>query len=39
MVGNCPTCNRNEDCELQAIAREMGIEMVTYKGEVSEKFY
>ncbi len=36
--GNCPTCNRNEDCELQAIAREMGIEMVTYKGESAKSF-
>ncbi len=35
--GNCPTCNRNEDCELQAIAREMGIEMVTYQGESAKK--
>ena len=31
--GDCKTCVRNEDCELQALAREMGIAGVTYEGE------
>jgi iron-only hydrogenase group A len=31
--GNCQTCNRNDDCELQSIAREMGISEVRYEGE------
>jgi iron-only hydrogenase group A len=31
--GNCQTCDRNEDCELQSIAREMGITDIRYEGE------
>jgi NADP-reducing hydrogenase subunit HndD len=31
--GDCKTCERNNDCELQALAREMGISQVTYEGE------
>lgn len=31
--GDCKTCERNNDCELQALAREMGITQVTYEGE------
>ncbi len=31
--GDCQTCNRNDDCELQSIAREMGISEVRYEGE------
>ncbi len=31
--GDCPTCDRNDDCELQAIARELGIKQVSYSGE------
>ncbi|MBN1115834.1 MAG: iron hydrogenase small subunit [Bacteroidales bacterium] len=31
--GDCKTCERNNDCELQAIAREMGISQVSYEGE------
>ena len=30
--GDCPTCNRNEDCELQAVARELGISELRYTG-------
>jgi NADP-reducing hydrogenase subunit HndD len=30
--GDCTVCNRNDDCELQSIAREMGIERVRYTG-------
>jgi len=31
--GDCQTCHRSEDCELQAVARELGIKDVTYAGE------
>jgi len=30
--GDCKTCNRNDDCELQSIAREMGITTVSFPG-------
>jgi NADP-reducing hydrogenase subunit HndD len=33
--GECQTCDRNEDCELQALARELGIRGITYPGEKS----
>ena len=32
-TGECQTCNRNNDCELQALARDLGIREVTYPGE------
>ncbi len=35
--GDCQTCDRNDDCELQAIARELGIREVTYTGEKARK--
>ena len=31
--GECKTCVRNDDCELQTLAREMGIMEVAYEGE------
>jgi iron-only hydrogenase group A len=31
--GDCQTCNRNDDCELQALARELGIKEVRYEGQ------
>jgi len=31
--GECKTCVRNEDCELQQLATEMGIIDITYQGE------
>jgi iron-only hydrogenase group A len=31
--GDCKVCNRNDDCELQEMARSMGIEMLEYDGE------
>lgn len=34
--GDCKTCERNNDCELQALAREMGIDRVKYEGEQTE---
>jgi iron-only hydrogenase group A len=30
--GDCQTCNRNDDCELQALARELGIREIRYPG-------
>ena len=35
--GDCQTCDRNEDCELQALARSLGIREIAYQGETSEK--
>ena len=29
--GDCQTCDRNDDCELQALARELGIREVAYR--------
>jgi NADP-reducing hydrogenase subunit HndD len=31
--GDCQTCERNEDCELQKIASDLGIRSITYAGE------
>jgi len=31
--GDCQTCERSEDCELQAVAREVGVLDVRYEGE------
>ena len=31
--GDCQTCERSEDCELQAVAREVGVLDVRYPGE------
>ena len=36
--GDCQVCNRSEDCELQAVARELGIKEVTYPGEKSNRY-
>ncbi|MEW6355912.1 MAG: NADH-dependent [FeFe] hydrogenase, group A6 [Planctomycetota bacterium] len=33
--GDCQTCDRNEDCELQALARELGIREIGYQGQKS----
>jgi NADP-reducing hydrogenase subunit HndD len=30
--GNCQTCDRNNDCELQTLAYELGIHSITYEG-------
>jgi NADP-reducing hydrogenase subunit HndD len=35
--GECQTCDRNEDCELQALAAELGIRRVSYVGEKTRK--
>lgn len=31
--GECKTCVRNDDCELQSLARELGVFDITYEGE------
>ncbi|WP_077541774.1 NADH-dependent [FeFe] hydrogenase, group A6 [Sedimentisphaera cyanobacteriorum] len=31
--GECTTCERNNDCELQKLARDLGIEELRYEGE------
>ncbi|MBL7016471.1 MAG: iron hydrogenase small subunit [Kiritimatiellales bacterium] len=31
--GECQTCDRNEDCELQSLAHDMGIRELRYEGE------
>ncbi len=36
--GDCQTCDRNNDCELQTIANELGIENVRYEGERASSF-
>lgn len=36
--GNCQTCDRNEDCELQSLARNLGIREIEYPGEKGKKF-
>lgn len=30
--GNCTTCERNDDCELQELARNLGVETVRFEG-------
>jgi NADP-reducing hydrogenase subunit HndD len=35
--GECKTCMRNDDCELQELARELGIKEIKYTGEETER--
>jgi len=35
--GECQTCDRNEDCELQRLAAELGIREIGYDGEKTHK--
>ena len=35
--GDCQTCDRNGDCELQAVARDLGIREITYGGAKSAR--
>ena len=37
--GDCQTCDRNEDCELQSIAHDLGIREIRYEGEKSPRSY
>ncbi|HOD94747.1 MAG TPA: NADH-dependent [FeFe] hydrogenase, group A6 [Candidatus Hydrogenedentes bacterium] len=36
-TGDCQVCDRNDDCELQALARDLGIRDITYQGEKSRR--
>jgi len=36
--GDCQLCERNGDCELQTLARELGIREITYAGAKSRRF-
>ena len=36
--GDCQTCDRNDDCELQSLARELGIRKIAYPGVKSKRF-
>ncbi|HUT92225.1 MAG TPA: NADH-dependent [FeFe] hydrogenase, group A6 [Thermoguttaceae bacterium] len=35
--GDCQTCDRREDCELQALSAELGIRSISYQGEKTRK--
>jgi iron-only hydrogenase group A len=35
--GECQTCDRNEDCELQALAADLGIREISYSGEKTKR--
>ena len=35
--GECQTCDRNEDCEVQALAAELGIREIGYAGEKTRR--
>ena len=35
--GECQTCDRNEDCELQSLAHDMGIRELRYEGEKASR--
>ncbi len=35
--GDCKTCQRNDDCELQELARQIGIDDIRYPGEKTAK--
>lgn len=35
--GDCQTCERNNDCELQSLAHELGIRELHYEGKKTEK--
>ncbi len=36
--GACTTCDRSEDCELRALATELGINSIRYEGEKTEQY-
>ncbi len=36
--GDCQVCDRNDDCELQALARELGIKEVRYAGGKARRY-
>jgi NADP-reducing hydrogenase subunit HndD len=36
--GDCQVCDRNEDCELQSIAHDLGITKLRYEGEKAQRY-
>ncbi|MCF7849283.1 MAG: [FeFe] hydrogenase, group A, partial [Kiritimatiellales bacterium] len=36
--GDCQTCDRNEDCELQSLAHDLGIKELRYEGEKAPRY-
>jgi NADP-reducing hydrogenase subunit HndD len=36
--GDCQTCDRNEDCELQAVAHELGVKEIRYAGDKALRY-
>ena len=36
--GDCQVCSRSEDCELQAVARELGIKEIRYPGDKAGRY-
>jgi NADP-reducing hydrogenase subunit HndD len=36
--GDCQICDRNEDCELQSIAHDLGITELRYEGEKAQRY-
>ena len=36
--GDCQTCARSEDCELQAVARELGVKELKYTGAKAKRY-
>ncbi len=37
--GDCKTCERNDDCELQSVAREMGVYEIPYTGDKPKHYF
>jgi iron-only hydrogenase group A len=37
--GNCQTCDRNNDCELQQLASDFGIDEIRFPGEKAKRVY
>jgi NADP-reducing hydrogenase subunit HndD len=37
-AGDCKTCDRNDDCELQTLARELGIKDIRFEGVHNETY-
>jgi iron-only hydrogenase group A len=35
--GDCQLCDRNDDCELQSLARDLGIKSIRYQGEKARR--
>ena len=37
--GNCQVCARNSDCELRNLARDLGVDCITYEGAKTRRIY